>query len=263
MSKYASRVAALSMLFALAACGGGGGGGSTPPPPPPPPAVADLEGAYGGALSGSDYSAFQLIVLENGESWSLYGDIVGNAFAVAGFTHSHGTSNGDGTFDSQDLRDYSASGVLSGTVSGEYEPDESVTGTIVYSGLGTVAFEGTSDAVAPYVYDQPAVLADIVDDWQFVSLDGSVGTATIDPDGTFTLTTEGCEAAGTIQPRASGKNVFDVSVTFGPAPCLAPGVSASGIGIFKTLAGGPPDQQLIVGLVSADGTLGTMAVGQR
>ena len=50
--------------------------------------------------------------------------------------------------------------------------------------------------------------------------------------GAFTASSSlGCNFAGTVLPRPSGKNVFNVSLTFGPAPCALPGQAAAGIAV--------------------------------
>jgi hypothetical protein len=51
--------------------------------------------------------------------------------------------------------------------------------------------------------------------------------------------------SGTATPRSSGKNVMNVSVTFGAAPCALPGQTATGIAINYTIAA-TNQKQLIV-----------------
>jgi hypothetical protein len=82
------------------------------------------------------------------------------------------------------------------------------------------------------------------------------------PDGTF----DGTVAAGRIingqfTPRASGKNVFDVRVNFGPAPCAVANQSATGHAMEFDLGGGV--QQLIVAGTDASGNTGTLLLGVR
>lgn len=97
----------LSGFFASALCGltlaacGGGGGGSTSSATTGPTA----EGAYTGTLSGSSSSDFQLLILESGDYWGLYGDEVGDTFYVAGLIQGSGTSR-NGSFSSSNARDY-------------------------------------------------------------------------------------------------------------------------------------------------------------
>ena len=42
----------------------------------------------------------------------------------------------------------------------------------------------------------------------------------------------GCTISVSATPRPSGQNVFNISVAFGPAPCLLPNTTASGVGVI-------------------------------
>ena len=62
---------------------------------------------------------------------------------------------------------------------------------------------------------------------------GDDGTITVQSNGQFSSTTSvGCAITGTATPRPSGKNVFNISVTFGPTPCLLPNGTASGVAVI-------------------------------
>ena len=98
-SRRARMAVALAFTAALAACGGGGddeaatsGSGAT------------AEGVYGGTLTGSS-NAFQLLVLENGEFWALYGIPSASTFGVTGFLQGAGTSS-NGTFTAASTKDF-------------------------------------------------------------------------------------------------------------------------------------------------------------
>src|SRR4051812_11657057 len=58
----------------------------------PTPTIA--QGFYTGTLTGSTSSQFQLLALENGDVWSLYGNPSGSSFAVRGFVQGPTTRNG-------------------------------------------------------------------------------------------------------------------------------------------------------------------------
>src|SRR6186713_3412293 len=90
----------LVAVAALAACGGGGDD------VPAAAAPATAEGVYGGTLTGSSSNAFELVVLENGEFWTLYGTSTPAAFYVEGFIQGNGTSSNGAAFSSTSAKDY-------------------------------------------------------------------------------------------------------------------------------------------------------------
>lgn len=204
------------------ACGGGGGGGS----------VASAEGAYEGTLTGGTSDAFQLIILENGDR-----------------------------FTSGDARDFGTVPSTSGSIASTFVEGRSIEGTVSASGR-TISFSGEASPEGSYDYNAPATLETITGDWDLFGLDGSRVAVSIGANGTFASASAGCSFSGAFAPRASGKNVFDVTVTFGPAPCDLPGQTATGIGI-SSLPTGTGTNQLIVGLVDASRQLGIMLFGNR
>jgi hypothetical protein len=112
------------------------------------------------------------------------------------------------------------------------------------------------------VYNTPANLAQITGAWTLSALDGTSADVTIAPGGSFTGANAGCSISGTIEPRASGKNVFDVSVTSGGAPCAAPGTTSTGIAVTYLLPGSTA-RQLVVAGVNAARTAGNAFFGVR
>ena len=98
----------------LAGCGGGGGDSQSPKPGP------SAEGVYGGTLTGSTSTAFQLLVLENGDLWSLYGTQTPTQFSVSGFVQGSGTSN-NGSFTSSNARDFGVTPAVTGTTTATYD----------------------------------------------------------------------------------------------------------------------------------------------
>lgn len=249
---------ALSVLT-LAACGGGG---DDAPAAAAAAAAAPLaEGVYGGTLTGSASSAFQMLVLENGEFWSMYGESTSTAFAVAGFVQGSGTSN-DGTFTSTNLKDFGFSPAEAGTLSATFNAtDNTISGTVSAT-AGPVTFNGGPIAGSLYNYSTPASLATISGAWSTTALTGEGVALNIASNGAFTAVfTHGCNFTGTATPRTSGKNVFDVALTFGAAPCALPGQAESGIAVAYPLANG--QTQLVVSTVDGTGTFGTAAFGTR
>ena len=125
-----------------------------------------------------------------------------------------------------------------------------------------MTFTGTPIIGSTYDYNAAANLALITGAWTMTALDASVINLTIAGNGAIVGSTGGCSFTGTLTPRASGKNVFNTSVTFGAAPCVLAGQTATGIGLTYLLAGGATRQLLIAG-VDATRTTGTALFGTR
>ncbi len=62
-------------------------------------------------------------------------------------------------------------------------------------------------------------------------------------------------------PRASGKNIYNVALTFGPLPCDLPNQPAAGIAVIYPLTSGK--SQLIVAVTDATRTIGGASFGVR
>lgn len=241
----------------VSACGGSGNGLASPAT-----TVDRPEGIYGGTLSGSASPDFRMLVLENGEVWSLYGTEAAPGYTVGGLVQGNLTVSGT-TFFASDMRDYGAAPATSGTAAGTFNKTVgTITGNVVAGGV-TVSFSGAPIAGSLYDYDTPASLASFTGGWTLNTLDGDTVALNVDGAGGITATTAlGCNFSGTATPRASGKNVFDISVTFGAAPCVLAGQNASGIALAYPIAGGA-QTQLLVALQNSTRLAGQAAYGVR
>ncbi|MBS0291293.1 MAG: hypothetical protein JSS01_02055 [Proteobacteria bacterium] len=231
----------------LTACGGGGDDN----------VAAKLEGAYeGGTAQRFVYS----VTLENGDSWMLYGIPIGKALDVKGMVRAT-QGNSDGSSYSAQLRDYSYDGRVSdGSLSGSYVPGQSFRGTTTSFGL-TNSFTTEVVKKSDYDYQAPASLSSIAGTWNGMVLGGGLGQITIDATGALRAGFQGCNITGQAQPRASGRNVFDVSLNFGPAPCRLPGEQARGIALsFVEPSVGT---QLVITGTTPDGSAGTALLALR
>jgi hypothetical protein len=223
----------------------------------PPPTA---EGVYGGTLTGGTYSDFQALVLENGDFWSLYGNDTGSIFYVYGFVQGSGASS-NGSFTSSNIRDYGFYPALSGTLASTYNSSaKTISGTLSAQG-GTVQFSGGPVPGSLYDYNTAATLSSVSGNWSAMSSTGGSVSINIAANGSLTTSESGCTGAGSISPRPSGKNVFNVSVTFGPAPCLLPNQTATGIAIAYPLPTG--QKQFVAALASASRTAGIAVFGIR
>lgn len=151
---------------------------------------------------------------------------------------------------------------VAATASARYDATAKTISGTLSSSARTVTFDGGPIAGSSYHYNAAASLTTLAGSWSTTSLTGETVALTISPAGAFTATSSlGCSFGGTVAPRASGKNVFNVSLTFGAAPCALPGQIATGIAVANTLSSGRT--QLLVAVVDSTRTYGTAAFGSR
>jgi hypothetical protein len=253
MKKLSYCAAAVASALVIG-CGGGGSSDSGSITPAP---VAKAEGAYEGTMS-SGY-AFNALVLENDEFWALYGQQSGGTLYVYGLLQGNGSSNG--THFAGPVRDFFYNGaVVAGNLAATYVPRTTLNGSAT-EGTQTVTFSGSAISTANFNYDQPASLAAVAGSWTGGTLNGSVGTVNISSTGVIAGSTSGCTFTGNLSPRASGKNVFNATITMGPAPCTAPGVTGTGIALnYRTNSG---KSQLLVAGIDSTKSVGTAFLAQR
>lgn len=249
------KLMALASCVGLSACGGGGGdsgGGGG--------GQAAAEGAYQGTLTGGSSTNFSAIVLDDGQIWATYGRLIGGVLYVSGVIQGHGSSSG-GQFSSSDVKDFGYYPAVSAALTSSYVAGQSITGTITEAG-GSITFSGTTIPTATYNYNTPASISAVAGAWTLNSTSGNTLAINIAGDGSVTGSDQiGCSLSGSLTPRAGGKNVFDVRLTFGPAPCALPGQVASGIALTSTPQGA--GSQLTVGVIDSSRTVGTVAFGSR
>jgi hypothetical protein len=268
------KLAALLVLPALlAGCGGddngdvgavagGNGGGFAGFTTPPSSAASSAEGVYAGVVDGHEIAThFQALVLENGEFWSIYGEDFGSIFYVYGFVQGQGISN-NGTFTASAVRDYGYTPALPGQANATYNTtDGTITGTMDYGSFGVAEFDGGPIDGSLYNYDAAASLTTIVGTWDTISLYGRDVTVNISSTGVLTLADGTCTGSGMVVPRATGKNVFTVTVTYGFVGCEFPGTTNTGIAIAFEVDTG--ETQLIAAVANSARTEGDAVFGIR
>lgn len=211
------------VIAALSGCGGGGGSDSSA-------ASSPAQGLYTGTTTtGRTVTG---LVLDDGTYYVLYSQI-GNSIVIAGVVQGTGTSNA-GTFSSSNARDFNLEGlgVLSASVSANYVERQSLNGTVAYSAGGTTAFTTNYDAS----YESAPSLAALSG-----SFTGQVASSAGTENATVAVSSagavsgsgvSGCGVSGSVSPRAHG-NAFNVSLTFGGAPCLFANQTLSGVAYFN------------------------------
>lgn len=245
------KFATLALAVALAGCGGGSDS---------PTVIKSAEGVYVGTLSGSTSSAFQLLVLEDGSYWSMYGTSTASNFLVRGFVQGSGTAT-NGNFNSSNAKDFGFIPATAGSLAATYTNESTINGSLTFA-AGAVGFSGAAPVASTYVYANPAVVSTIAGSWSLATLNSETLTVNIGSTGAITGTSSlGCNFTGSATPRASGKNVFNLSLTFGAAPCALPSQTATGIALSYPLTTGKT--QLIVAATDTTRSIGTAAFGTR
>ncbi len=238
-------------LALLTACGGGGGGGTSAVNVP-------AEGVWTGTTS-SGY-AIDVLVLENNQFWSMFGTRSGGALSVVGFDQGSGSVNGS-TFSGNLLEVLYTGATGTGSITATTVANTSLNGSASYNNGNTSTFNLAPPTSSAYNYNTMANLSTIQGNWSGSLLSGAAATVSITSGGAITGTSGGCSFTGTATPRASGKNVFDASVTFGASPCALPNQTATGIALSYTTTAN--QTQLLVSVVDSGRTTGTMFFAHR
>lgn len=249
-------VAAAVFAVALTACGGEGSATDAAN------AGGSPEGVYGGTLTGSTSSAFQMVILENGDLWALYGTQGASTLFVRGLIQGAGAWS-QGSYTVAQARDFGFQPAVAGRLSGRFDDStaKTISGTASFTGTN-ITFSGGPIPGSLYRYDTPVSLAATAGSWSLTAISGEVIALNVASDGRFSgASNTGCTLSGTLAPRPSGKNVFNITLTFGPAPCLLAGQGASGIALVAPLATG--QSQLIVAATDTARSVGTAAFGVR
>jgi len=226
-----------------------------------PAPVLRVEGAYFGTLGASDggRSAFQLLVLPEGDFFAIYGDTSATGLAVRGYIHGNQQTTGPGawTGSGQEFGIESPGDV---ELKATYAPDAGVAGTMVGADGYVARFNGTAIPTSTFDYNRPAQLSSIVGTWAMATPYDQRATLAIGKDSALTGTVDGCSFSGKATPLPS-HNVFNVAMTFGGEPCVLVGQTARGIAMAHQLPDGR--QQLMVMVQDDSRREGGFLVGSR
>ncbi|TWO72610.1 hypothetical protein FN976_03500 [Caenimonas sedimenti] len=229
------------------------GGGST--------STLKLDGAYEGTVvNGTDPVKVTALALENDEIWLAYGTGATSLTLLEGTVVASGSS-GNGSYSGSVLDLPGDEHSNTGSVTATYVNRSSLNGQILITGqTGAGVLSATGVPVARYNYDQAASLATISGGWPFTSTLGESGTLTVAADGATTVVLPNCTLVGTIVPRPSGKNVFNISLTV-PNPTEHCSLPLSGVAYSTLDTSG--NTLLWVGLKNAAQSEGGTLRGQR
>lgn len=228
MAQFPKMALAVGVL-ALAGCGGGGGGGGGSGAAAPV-TNSPAEGLWLG--STGDGRAITGLVFENGLYYILY-SLVGDTGTIAGVVQGNGSTSG-ANFSSGNARDFNleGSGVLVATVAGTVAAQSTFAGTVTYGPGLTNTFAATYDSDYELTPSLSTVAGTYGGEVAF-SLGVEPATITIAANGALSGTGDsGCTVSGSISPRARG-NAYNVSITFGGAPCHFANQTLAGIGYYE------------------------------
>ena len=215
---------AFSTAF-LAACGGGNDGANEDV------TSANPTGIWTGSTS-TDRSVTG-VVLGDG-SYYLFYSRVGAPEAIAGVVQGSGSTSGS-TFSSVDGKDFhfDSSEVLDATVLATVSTQQAFNGTISYtlssqSRQLTTTYSSLSNTPASLNTVQGTYSGRVV-----TSAGAESAALNVTSDGTFSGTGEsGCAVSGSVTPR-SDVNAYNISVSFGPVPCLFANQTFSGVALLE------------------------------
>jgi hypothetical protein len=244
----AARVLGAALACLLASCGGGGDS--------PPPAAESAQGLWIGTTNTN--RAVNGLVLSDGTYYVLYSPVgAGNTTAIAGVVQGNGAVRGS-TFSSSNARDFNLEtlAVVSCSVSAGVVTKQSLNGSISCGPAGGASFTSTYDVA----YEARPSLAAVAG-----TFTGQVGssagvqnaTVTVSAAGVISGTSGGCAVSGTAAPRTDA-NAFNVTITYGPLPCLFANQTFTGIAFFNA-----PAKRLYAAAPNASRTDGVLFVGVK
>jgi len=249
----------IALLLALAACGGGSGSSnsnsnSTTTTAQATPGAA--QGVYSGTTSAN--YAFQGIVLPNDRLYAIYGTKSTSGFLVYGLMIGQGTSMSNGKFNGTYTDYYYTGTVYPGTLAATYVAGASLGGSYSENGT-TYNINATPMASTDFNYNTPASLSQIAGTWSGTALDATSGTFTVNANGSFSGSVQGCSITGSLTPDTT-KNFFNVTMTFGPSPCASASQTATGIAVTYLLSDGVHHQLLVAG---SNATMGALFIAEQ
>lgn len=244
---------AVSTVF-LTACGGGDE--STVTPTTPTTTTASPTGIWTGTTSTN--RALTGVVLGDGTYYVLYSR-VGVPSSIAGVVQGNGTTSGN-TFSSSNTKDFNieGAGVLSATLSADVATKQTFNGTVTYSTSKeqvsfTSSYDPASVTAASLGTVQGTYSGSVV-----TSAGVEAATVTVSSTGSLNGTgASGCVVSGSVTPRAD-VNAYNITVSFGAAPCLFASQTFSGVAAFNAT-----DNRLYAAAPNATRTDGILFVGTK
>jgi hypothetical protein len=192
-------------------------------------------GLYVGKL-GASTGVASLVILNDGSNWLWYGTETASVSTYNGLIQSdtgissltNYTSTGGVTVGSNPLRSNSS-------LTGAYVANTSFTGSVTDLNV-PYALTLTAPSAVAYQFSEVPLAANIVGNYASASDTFSVGSTGI-LNGSKP---SGCQYFGTVTPKNTGENLYNVTVTYGGSPCdsTQQGATLKGIALLiKTTSG--------------------------
>ena len=235
MKKFQILGASLAATLALAGCGGGGGGGdggaATAVDATPASGASAVQGLWIGNTTTN--RTITGLVFSDGTYYVFYSP-VGNATAIAGVVQGSGTVAAS-AFSSSNGRDFNLEGlgVSSATVTANYASKQSFSGMIAYP-AGTIT---TFTTACNATYEAAPSLASVAGTFTgrvSLSAGAQAATITVSSAGAISGNSNGCSLTGAATPRSDG-NAYNLSVTFGAAPCFLANQTLTGVAYYDSV----------------------------
>jgi hypothetical protein len=230
MRRFVGVVASLLATALLSACGGGDGDGGASSN-----AVAAQLGS--GLWTGTTDTNRKVtaVSLSDGRYYVIY-DRVATPGTTGGLLEGSDSAVFNAfSFTSTDAKDYSLESVpgpvTTGTVRADVLPRTSFNGTLARSNATGFNFNTNYDSDFNTTPTLSAVQGTYTGTVTF-SLGPRAGVFTVDATGGVTSVINGCSITGQLTPRTDG-NIYDLSITFGPSPCVFPSQTITGIGYYR------------------------------
>lgn len=238
MKKHLSAGLALAGALALSACGGGDDDKqvTSTPEPPPAPAAEVAQGLWNGTTDTGRFVT--ALVLSDGSHYVVY-TAENQPEVLGGVVMGKGAST-NGQFLSTSARDFNVcdcAGITPVAVSASVVPRQSLVGQVSVppSTAPVLSFSARYDAD----YEQTPSLAEVAGSYGghlFTSQVQAEVLVTVSGTGAVSGGNEVCQASGQLKPRADG-NAYDVSLTFGGAPCPFAGQTLAGAAYHQSATG--------------------------
>ena len=225
------------------------------------------------------------VVLENDQFFGFTGPLNGTTSSGAGDLKAEVLVQGQGASTNPNFfvavgRRYSAELNGSAQFEATYTADTSISGSVYAFGYPNVTYSGAKPVVPAsarfgYTYDAPADTRLFSTSWVGSGVDnnlnsfggGSFGVnIAISSTGDITTALGPCNVTGTAVTRSSGKNIFDVTLTYSTSPAgstVCPFASKSVKGIALWYFTGLRSAQLLIGTTTPDGSSAIVLSGTR
>jgi hypothetical protein len=195
------------------------------------------------------------VVLENGDNWffNFQSSIINTGWQGSGISSAGKYTASNEVFFNTNVS--VSTPTLQAPLTGEYVAMKTFNGTIAIPNQSAFTFSANYDSA----YETPATLTKVSGVWKSGTGASSVNM-TVGANGALTVLFGGaCTASGSIIPRPSGKNVYNVKFTVGGSPCSNQGVVVEGIGFI--VKDGTSTDKLIIGALDSTRSLDKALLG--